>query len=83
MLALLNALRALPEDPAYEDERVLATMKLIEYLKETGRVDSYIKYVHLLTQQHLLAKHFTEVSFYSLFLFLFFIYSYSYLFLLI
>jgi len=62
LLSLLNSLRSLPEDPAYEDERVLASMKLIHYLKETGRVDSYIKYVHLLVQQHLLAKNHTEAA---------------------
>lgn len=37
-------------------------MRLIGYLKETGRVDSYIKYVHLLAQQHLRAKHYTEAA---------------------
>jgi hypothetical protein len=59
---LLNDLRMLPEDQAYENERVIATMKLMEYLKQTDRKDSYVKYVHLLANQHVTSKNFTEAA---------------------
>ncbi len=41
------ALRTLPLGPEYDDERTLATMKLMEYFKATDRIEQYIEYVRL------------------------------------
>ena len=45
MLTLLFAVRTLPEGSQYEQERIEATLKVMEYLKKTERRDAYIKYV--------------------------------------
>ena len=44
LLSLLLALRTLPKGEAYEDDRTIATMKLMAYLKQTDRKDTYVKY---------------------------------------
>lgn len=43
LLSLLLALRTLPKGEAYEDDRTIATMKLMEYLKQTDRKDTYLE----------------------------------------
>ena len=37
MLGLFTALRTLPLGPEYDDERIMATLTLMEYLSNTGR----------------------------------------------
>ena len=63
LLSLLLGLRRLPEGEAYEDDRTIATLKLMEYLKSTGRKDTYIKYIHMLCDQHLSSNNYTEAAF--------------------
>ena len=45
MITLFTSLRTLPLGPEYDDERTLATLKLMEYLKATGRIEQYIECV--------------------------------------
>jgi len=59
---LINQLLMLPDDETYEDDRVIATMKLMEFLMSTGRTNAYYKYVHLLSTQHVSAENFTEAG---------------------
>ncbi|GAM25576.1 hypothetical protein SAMD00019534_087510 [Acytostelium subglobosum LB1] len=61
-LELLYALRTLPDRPEYEDDRTIAAMQLMAYLKQTDRRDTYIKYVHLLCNQHLSNNNYTEAG---------------------
>ncbi len=63
LLQLLFDMRTLPEDPAYEQERVTATMRLMEYLKKTSRREAYIRYVHVLCNQQESRNNFTEAAF--------------------
>ncbi|EGG21230.1 SH3 domain-containing protein [Cavenderia fasciculata] len=61
-LELLFALRTLPDRAEYEDDRTIACMQLMNYLKQTDRQDTYIKYVHLLCNQHLTNNNYTEAG---------------------
>lgn len=62
LLSLLLALRTLPKGEAYEDDRTIATMKLMAYLKQTDRKDTYVKYVHQLCHQHIQSHNYTEAG---------------------
>jgi len=55
-------IRSLPDGPEYEDDRTIATLKLMNYLKQTQRSDTYVKYVHLLCEQHLNNGNFIEAG---------------------
>lgn len=44
LLELLYDFRVIPEDPAWEAERTIGTIRLMEYFKSTGRVDAYKRY---------------------------------------
>ncbi|EGC38812.1 hypothetical protein DICPUDRAFT_27977 [Dictyostelium purpureum] len=61
-LELLYQLRTLPDRPEYEDDRCIAAMKLMSYLKQTDRQDTYTKYVHLLCTQHISNGNFVEAG---------------------
>eukprot|EP01132_Coremiostelium_polycephalum_P004848 gene4848-6043_t len=61
-LELLFELRTLPDSPEYEDDRTIAAMQLMAYLKQTDRQDTYFKYVHLLCNQHLSNNNFVEAG---------------------
>eukprot|EP01104_Vermistella_antarctica_P007977 TRINITY_DN1983_c0_g1_i1.p1 TRINITY_DN1983_c0_g1~~TRINITY_DN1983_c0_g1_i1.p1 ORF type:complete len:1550 (-),score=477.61 TRINITY_DN1983_c0_g1_i1:103-4533(-) len=63
LLNLLIELRTLPQTPAYEDDRTIATMQLMEYLKVTGRVDKYVRYVQVLCTQHMQSGNFAEAGY--------------------
>ena len=47
-LQLLLDVRALPEGEEYQDDRVIATLRLMNYIRRIGRDEIYIKYVHQL-----------------------------------
>ncbi|KAK0461408.1 uncharacterized protein EV420DRAFT_1619788 [Desarmillaria tabescens] len=47
-LELLLSLRALPEGEEFADERVIATLRLMNFIRRIGRDEIYIKYVHQL-----------------------------------
>ncbi|EGG18369.1 DOCK family protein [Cavenderia fasciculata] len=61
LLSLLFDFRTLPMDRAFEEERTIATLKMMEYFKD--RKDTYIKYVHELLSQHINSGYFTEAGF--------------------
>jgi hypothetical protein len=63
LLSLLLELRTLPLGPEYEDERTIATIELMEYLKRTDRMETYIKYVEMLVQNHCKSSNFVEAGF--------------------
>lgn len=45
LLGLLREIKTLPVGPEYEEERILATMQLMAYLRTTDRQATYIRYV--------------------------------------
>ncbi|KAJ7262301.1 C2 domain in Dock180 and Zizimin proteins-domain-containing protein [Mycena haematopus] len=47
-LELLLSVRALPEGDEYADDRVIATLRLMNFIRRIGRDEIYIKYVHQL-----------------------------------
>jgi hypothetical protein len=59
---LAHTIRALPESPEYEEDRTIATLKLLEYLNKSQRKETYVKYVHLLAEQHEKNGHFVEAA---------------------
>ncbi|EGC34574.1 hypothetical protein DICPUDRAFT_34798, partial [Dictyostelium purpureum] len=61
LLSLLFEFRTLPTDRAFEEERTIATLKMMEYFKD--RKDTYIKYLYELLNQHLTNGYFTEAGF--------------------
>jgi len=63
LLSLLLELRTLPLGPEYEDERTIATIELMEYLKRTDRMETYIKYVEMLVQNHCKSSNFVEAGY--------------------
>lgn len=62
LLDLLTDLSKLPNSIVFEDERVEAIVKLMEYLKTTGRTTSYLKYVHMLESIHAASGNFGEAG---------------------
>ncbi|KYQ90993.1 DOCK family protein [Tieghemostelium lacteum] len=61
LLSLLFDFRTLPTDRAFEEERTIATLKMMEYFKD--RKDTYIKYLHELLNQHMTNGYYTEAGF--------------------
>ncbi|KAI3615340.1 cytoplasmic protein [Moniliophthora roreri] len=47
-LELLLSVRALPEGEEFADERVIATLRLMNFIRRIGRDEIYVKYVHQL-----------------------------------
>lgn len=47
-LELLLNVRELPEGDEYQDDRVIATLRLMNFIRRIGRDEIYIKYVHQL-----------------------------------
>jgi dedicator of cytokinesis protein 3 len=47
-LELLLSVRELPEGDEYQDDRVIATLRLMNFIRRIGRDEIYIKYVHQL-----------------------------------
>ncbi|KAI0305423.1 C2 domain in Dock180 and Zizimin proteins-domain-containing protein [Multifurca ochricompacta] len=47
-LEMLLSVRALPEGEEFSDDRVIATLRLMNFIRRIGRNEIYIKYVHQL-----------------------------------
>lgn len=62
-LELLLSVRALPEGEEFADERVIATLRLMNFIRRIGRDEIYIKYVHQLVNMHLQAQNYVEAAF--------------------
>jgi dedicator of cytokinesis protein 3 len=57
-LELLLSVRELPEGDEYQDDRVIATLRLMNFIRRIGRDEIYIKYVHQLVNVcHFLRFH--------------------------
>ncbi|KAJ8077057.1 Deoxycytidine kinase 1 [Marasmius tenuissimus] len=61
-LELLLSVRALPEGEEFADERVIATLRLMNFIRRIGRDEIYIKYVHQLVNMHLQSQNYVEAA---------------------
>ncbi|KZT43476.1 hypothetical protein SISSUDRAFT_1039891 [Sistotremastrum suecicum HHB10207 ss-3] len=61
-LKLLLNIRALPEGEEYQDDRVIATLRLMNFLRRINRDEIYIKYVHQLVNMHLESNNYVEAA---------------------
>ncbi|KAL0580339.1 Deoxycytidine kinase 1 [Marasmius crinis-equi] len=61
-LELLLSVRALPEGEEFADERVIATLRLMNFIRRIGRDEMYIKYVHQLVNMHLQSQNYVEAA---------------------
>jgi dedicator of cytokinesis protein 3 len=62
LLSHLLKLKKYSDNDLYEDEKIIAIMELMDYLKATNRRKSYIKYVHLLCDEHISNCNFSEAG---------------------
>ena len=53
----------LPDGATYDDDRTVATLRLMEYLKTTTRGETYLKYLHFLAQHHRKNHDYAEVCY--------------------
>ncbi|KAG7090843.1 hypothetical protein E1B28_009925 [Marasmius oreades] len=61
-LELLLSVRALPGGEEFADERVIATLRLMNFIRRIGRDGIYIKYVHQLVNMHLQSQNYVEAA---------------------
>ncbi|CAE6444733.1 unnamed protein product [Rhizoctonia solani] len=61
-LDLLMNVRELPDGDEYQDDRVIATLRLMNYTRKIGRDEMYIKYVHQLVNMHLNSENYVEAA---------------------
>ncbi|KAF8135611.1 hypothetical protein EV363DRAFT_1396094 [Boletus edulis] len=61
-LKLLLSLRNLPEGEEFGDDRVIAMLRLMNFIREIGRDEMYIKYVHQLVNAHLQSQNYVEAA---------------------
>ncbi|EPQ57371.1 hypothetical protein GLOTRDRAFT_137711 [Gloeophyllum trabeum ATCC 11539] len=61
-LELLLSVRALPEGEEFADDRVIATLRLMNFIRRIGRDEMYIKYVHQLVNMHLQSQNYVEAA---------------------
>ncbi|KAL7415449.1 hypothetical protein BDY24DRAFT_382988 [Mrakia frigida] len=62
-LKLLISLRDLPDGEEYQDDRVVSTLRLLNFLRSVGGRDTmYINYVHQLVAAHVRSGDFTEAG---------------------
>ncbi|KDQ57741.1 hypothetical protein JAAARDRAFT_194025 [Jaapia argillacea MUCL 33604] len=61
-LELLLSVRALPEGEEFADDRVIATLRLMNFIRRLGRDEMYIKYVHQLVNMHLQSQNYVEAA---------------------
>ncbi|KAF8586680.1 hypothetical protein K439DRAFT_1340268 [Ramaria rubella] len=61
-LELLLNVRALPEGEEFQDDRVIATLRLMNFIRRIGRDEIYIKYVHQLVNMHLQSQNYVEAA---------------------
>ncbi|THH08148.1 hypothetical protein EW145_g2899 [Phellinidium pouzarii] len=61
-LELLLNVRALPEGEEFADDRVIATLRLMNFIRRIGRDEIYIKYVHQLVNMHIQSQNYVEAA---------------------
>ena len=54
-LELLLNVRELPDGEEFQDDRVIATLRLMNFIRRIGRDEIYIKYVHQLVNVRIIA----------------------------
>jgi hypothetical protein len=47
---------------AFFEDRIVATLELMDFLKERKRNNAYIKYIHVIEQQHIAASNYTGTN---------------------
>ncbi|KAK9374049.1 uncharacterized protein V1513DRAFT_125195 [Lipomyces chichibuensis] len=62
LLDLLVDLHSLPDTNAYNDDRILCTLNLMQFLKDLDREDAFVRYVHQLIQMQELSGHYAEAG---------------------
>eukprot|EP01094_Clydonella_sp_ATCC50884_P020570 TRINITY_DN4306_c0_g2_i1.p1 TRINITY_DN4306_c0_g2~~TRINITY_DN4306_c0_g2_i1.p1 ORF type:complete len:1653 (+),score=406.29 TRINITY_DN4306_c0_g2_i1:578-4960(+) len=62
LLSLLKEFDTIPEGIEWDDERTLATLRLMEFFKKSNRLTPYITYVHELASGHESANRMTEAG---------------------
>ena len=62
LLGLLREIKSMPAGPEYEDERILATMQLMTYLRGTDRKAAYVRYVQHLSDMLSESGSFAEAA---------------------
>ncbi|KAF8840035.1 hypothetical protein BDN67DRAFT_969174 [Paxillus ammoniavirescens] len=61
-LKLLLSVRSLPDSEEFAEDRVIATLRLMNFIREIGRDEMYIKYVHQLVNAHLQSQNYVEAA---------------------
>lgn len=61
-IELLLYVRSLPQDNEYNDERIMATLKLMRFIQMIEREIVYIKYVHQLVQLQFESHNYVEAA---------------------
>ncbi|OJA18408.1 hypothetical protein AZE42_06392, partial [Rhizopogon vesiculosus] len=61
-LKLLLNVRRLPDGEEFADDRVIATLRLMNFIRDIGREEMYIKYVHQLVNAHLQSQNYVEAA---------------------
>ncbi|KAH7908606.1 hypothetical protein BJ138DRAFT_1157281 [Hygrophoropsis aurantiaca] len=61
-LKLLLSVRNLPDGEEFADDRVIATLRLMNFIRGIGREEMYIKYVHQLVNTHLQSQNYVEAA---------------------
>ncbi|KAK9428838.1 hypothetical protein V1505DRAFT_375781 [Lipomyces doorenjongii] len=62
LLDLLVDLHSLPESNAYNDDRILCTLNLMQFLKDLDREDAFVRYVHQLIHMQEVSGHYAEAG---------------------
>jgi hypothetical protein len=62
LLGLLREIKSMPAGPEFEDERILATMQLMTYLRGTDRKAAYVRYVQHLSAMLSESGNFAEAA---------------------
>ncbi|KAK9314886.1 hypothetical protein V1522DRAFT_409541 [Lipomyces starkeyi] len=62
LLDLLVDLHSLPDSNAYNDDRILCTLNLMQFLKDLDREDAFVRYVHQLIHMQELSGHYAEAG---------------------
>ncbi|KAK9324726.1 hypothetical protein V1517DRAFT_316694 [Lipomyces orientalis] len=62
LVDLLIDLHGLPDSDAYNDDRILCTLNLMQFLKDLNREDTFVLYVHQLIHMQELSGHYAEAG---------------------
>ncbi|OLL24073.1 Dedicator of cytokinesis protein 1 [Neolecta irregularis DAH-3] len=57
---LLINLYSLPQDDAYQNDRIMDTLRLMEFVKGLDREEIYIRFVHQMVEAHVISKNYIE-----------------------